>query len=474
MKKIIVILILSIFAGGFFTDVFASDVALPAEDAGGENAAETQDDTPPSRVARPLRKKIQLAKDSLPRDQKLREEERATRGFSEIRPTINGFDHQLTQHWIARYSTKAHLRWLESVMRNGEPYLDFIRAEVERRNLPPELVFLPVIESGFTVTARSRSGATGLWQFMRNSMKPYLKLDDWRDERFDFWASTNAALSKLESNYKEFGSWPLALAAYNSGGGAISRVVKATGSRDYWSLAENKKLKTESIHYVPKLLAVYYIISNPRKFGLDICRPQEYFEWTKVAVPKQVNITLLAEYSGLETHKLRDANRELSTLVTPPSEYFIKVRTENANAVRSALENEDIKLLKHHIYTIKSGDTLYSLSLRYGVSVEQILNENTGLKANALRLGTRIAIPAFKDVAASAGASVDASTEATSDKGATGEPKTGQWLGAYTIKKGDTLWSIARRFGISAAALARVNGITQNSTLGIGKKLIVP
>ncbi|GMO29257.1 MAG: LysM peptidoglycan-binding domain-containing protein [Spirochaetaceae bacterium] len=456
--KIFFCITLFIFA---FVQITATEQTLPAE----HNLQEPETPKKNSGIERPLR--------SIPVQLPARlKNERESRDFSETLPSIQGFDHPLTQNWIARYSTRAHLIWLASVLRNSEPYLDFVRAEVERRELPPELVYLPVIESGFTVTARSRSGALGLWQFMRNSMSPYMKLDDWHDERLDFWIATNSALSKLQAHYKQFGNWPIALAAYNAGGGAINRIIKETGSNDYWYFAETKKLKTESINYVPKLLAVYYIISNPRKFGLDICRPQERFEWTRIAVQKQVNIALLAENSGIETYRLRDANRELFTLVTPPTEYFLKVRAEDAPAVQAVLDNNEIQLLKHHIHTIKNGDTLYAISKQYGVSVKQILDENTSIRAEALKPGTQISIPMFKGAPSTIQPAQNKSPPKAA--GNTRQKSPEAWTGTYTVVKGDTLWSIAKQFSVNIEDLARVNNIGLKSVLGIGKKLFVP
>jgi membrane-bound lytic murein transglycosylase D len=182
---------------------------------------------------------------------------RQNRDFEAPRPlSIAGLDHPLTQKYIQQYSSRGGLSWLQAVIDKGGPYLAFIRREVEARNLPPELVYLPVIESGFLPTAVSRSGAVGLWQFMRNSIGGYgMGITDYADERMDFWKSTHGALKKLEDNYKKLGDWSLALAAYNAGLGGVQRLMKQSGIQDYWTLAERGLLKTDTISYVPKLLA---------------------------------------------------------------------------------------------------------------------------------------------------------------------------------------------------------------------------
>ncbi|MDR1949706.1 MAG: transglycosylase SLT domain-containing protein, partial [Spirochaetaceae bacterium] len=316
---------------------------------------------------------------------------------AELRPlTIPGLEQALTQSYIRRYSAPGGLAWLQSVMRQGGPYLAFIRREIEERNLPPELLYLPVIESGFLSTGTSRSGARGIWQFMRNSIAPFdMSVTEWMDERLDFWKSTQAALRKLEENYRFLGDWPLALAAYNAGYGGITRITRQSGIGDYWTLSEKKLLKTETIHYVPKLLAVAHILSNPRYYGLDLPWPEDP-RWTRVKVGKMIDLDILAREAGLDAGELKRFNRELLYNVTPPDpEYQLKVRDIHAGAVAEVLERTDLTLINYYLYTIKYGDTLSALARHYGVSVEQISAANSGLKARYLKIGERIRIPAL-------------------------------------------------------------------------------
>jgi membrane-bound lytic murein transglycosylase D len=380
--------------------------------------------------------------------------------------TIYGMSNPLTESYIKRYSTSSGLLWISSVMKNAEPYLAFIRNEIEQRGLPPELLYLPVIESGYISTAKSSSGAVGLWQFMRNSIKPYMVISEYLDERMDFWKSTHGALSKLEENHRNYNDWALSLAAYNSGSGAISRLIKQTGINDYWILSEKKHLKTESIHYVPKLIAVYCIVSNPRKFGLDISWKPVKIEWELLPVSRQADLRLLAEYAGVDKDEMLKMNRELYNHITPPAAYMLKVKRDNTEAVKAVFDNNDIKLVNSHYYRVKSGDTLSALAQHYGVSVNQILSQNPDISPNSLQIGKTIVIPAIKDVQPYGGASGTAAAAQT----APNIPLTGVW----TIKEGDTLWSIARLHGISPEILADANGISLSGALRIGLQLKVP
>jgi membrane-bound lytic murein transglycosylase D len=383
--------------------------------------------------------------------------------FEESRTELSmgGLENALTQRYIKQYSSPGGIAWLNTVIARGAPYIPFIRAEIERMNLPPELVYLPVIESGFNPVAVSRSGAAGLWQFMKNSMGPFdMKVTDWMDERFDFWKSTQGALRKLDENYRALGDWPLALAAYNAGLGGINRIVKKTGVRDYWVLGEKKELKNETMHYVPKFLAVSHILSNPRRYGIQFW-PAE-IEWTRVKVEKAADIEIIAEEAGIDAALLKAANRELKFSVSPSgSSYQLKVPVQYAAAVSAALENSSAKLLRYHYYTIKYGDTLSALSRHYGVSVDLIQGANPGLQSRYLKIGAQIRVPAFKDVAVYTGKEGD-------------DGKTLVFEGTHLVKKGETLWAIALAYDVDPAALAEANGMGLNDLLREGRSLKTP
>ncbi|MDR2483510.1 MAG: LysM peptidoglycan-binding domain-containing protein [Treponema sp.] len=377
-------------------------------------------------------------------------------------PVIPGLEQELTQRYISRYSTPGGLEWLAAVMRRGAPYMAFIRQEIEERGLPPELIYLPVIESGFLAAARSGSGAVGLWQFMRNSIGPFdMRVTEWMDERMDFWKSTQGALRKLEENYRMLGDWPLALAAYNAGMGAVSRIISQSGIRDYWLLSEKRLLKSESIQYVPKLLAVAYILSNPRRFGLDLNWPEDP-AWVRVPVERSVDLELLAAESGLDRAELKSMNRELHYNITPPdAPYYLKVRAAHEQAVRETLAREDLALIRFYFHTIQYGDTLSFLARHYGVSVDQIAAANPGVQARSLKLGARLKIPALTDAR---------QPPASPRQGG----NAGVFEGTHTVKKGETLWSIALAYQVDPLSLAAANGMELNDTLSVGRRLKTP
>jgi membrane-bound lytic murein transglycosylase D len=295
---------------------------------------------------------------------------------------------------------------------------------------------------------------------MTNSMTPYdMKVSEWMDERMDFWKSTVGALRKLDENNRELKDWPLALAAYNAGLGGVSRTVQRTGLRDYWALAEGKHLATETMNYVPKLLAFSHILSNLRSFGAEPLWPEDP-EWTRLRIGRTVDLELLAKEAHVDPVALKKANSELVYEVTPPdADYYLKVRKADAAAISAVLERKDLNLVRYYIYTIKSGDTLSELAQHYGISMNHILNANPGIQARYLKIGARVLIPAFKEA------------EPFQRRAATASSS---YTGTHKVVKGESLWGIARRYNVDPEALAKANNMRLNDVLPIGKILKTP
>jgi membrane-bound lytic murein transglycosylase D len=386
----------------------------------------------------------------------------AWHGLIDTPLTIDGFDRELTQHYIKEYSAPGGLSWLKSVMERSEPYIGFVQQEINKMNLPPELAYLPVIESSYLSTAMSKSGAAGLWQFMTNSIAPFdIHVTDWIDERRDFWKSTLGALRKLQDNYNYFHDWPMALAAYNAGLGAMQRFSRNAGTSDYWELSERKILKTETIHYVPKLLAVSHILMNAGTYGIDLGWPENP-HWERIALDRSVDVTLLAERAGINPEELRLANRELNYNITPPgSGYFLKVKAADVASVQAVLDDKTTPLVKYYIHSIRSGDTLSALSRHYEVSVAQIQELNAGLEPQFLKIGQTLIIPALKDIGPYTGIARRNEETLTFD-------------GTHLVKKGETLWSISLAYEVDPEMLAEANNMQLNDTLREGRSLKTP
>ena len=246
----------------------------------------------------------------------------------------------ITHDYIARYMTAFGKQSLFKILDDGEPYRIYIRQELARRGLPAALEYLPVVESEYKATAKSRSGARGLWQFMENSMSPFLKKTEFYDERLDPWKATDAALSKLQDNYRMFGDWTIAVAAYNCGAGAMRRALRNADTKTFWYLAEHKMLPEETIHYVPKLLAVTEIACHGDEYRVVLpqvshaTRPNDF---DYVTTERTISIERLAQEIRLSPDTLRKLNTALLRGETPPYAYRLRLPQGLARSAEEAV-----------------------------------------------------------------------------------------------------------------------------------------
>jgi membrane-bound lytic murein transglycosylase D len=287
------------------------------------------------------------------------------------------------------------LDWLQVVLDRSARYRGLIARAIEERGLPRELLYLPAVESGFQPRAVSPKGATGLWQLMKNTASPYgLRMDHWVDERRDFWKATEASLAKLEENFRIFGDWHLALAAYNCGVGKLSGILRGNPGSDYWALRRKGVLPRETAAFVPQFLAVARILGYPGRNGLTLSWAPSA-EWARIPVERCVDLRILARESGMPYDALAAANPELNFAMTPPASYGyqLKVPAEWSDAVSESLARADLPMVDFRVHVIAQGDTLSAMALRYGVSVEMILEANPRLAPRALRIGAVVLVP---------------------------------------------------------------------------------
>ena len=375
----------------------------------------------------------------------------------------------LIEYYIKEYTTEGGQRTMTSVLRRGAPYLGFIYNNLINAGMPPELMYLPAVESGFRAWAVSRSGAAGFWQFMMNSIGPYdMDVSEWQDDRRDFWKATESAIHKLQYNYSRTGSWTLAIAAYNCGLGRIERSVEAAGTTDYIKLYEQGYIPRETRNYVPKFFAFTHLAMHADSLGLPAASIKtsetalSSDQWERIELDQAVNLVILASKAGIPVSFLHEANAELRHGISPPasSGYFLKVPTRYSDNIKSVIESTEEPLMRFYIHEIQGGDTFYALSRHFGVSVSMIQMYNPGTDARSLRNGQKIIIPALKEA----------------------EPFRSGYDGArlwsnsepYTIKTGDTLWGIARTFHTSVEEITFNNKMDAGDTLHAGMVIKVP
>ena len=310
------------------------------------------------------------------------------------RPEVEKFRKQyLSPKWSALLHT-----YLERAME----YRLYVRKAIQDQQLPEILEYLPVVESNYITSAKSSSGAIGMWQFMANSVYPFLELNDFVDQRLDPWKSTDAALKKLKDNYNTFNDWLIAIAAYNCGAGAMRRAMNKSQSDDFWELVDKKAISSQTANYIPKLLAIADLAINADYYGIDIPNHNEEFEnlinekegnFDYISVDKAYSLNQLAGELRIDAKTINHLNPSYLLGMTHPSKKS-EIRLP-LGMKKSALEAlEKLSPIDFPVkYTVQSGDSLWSISRKYGVSIASICEINN-IKENAiLRIGKILYIP---------------------------------------------------------------------------------
>lgn len=315
---------------------------------------------------------------------------------------FTGMDHPEVERFRQRYLSPKWTKLLHDCLENAMEYRLFVRQAIAEKGMPEILEYLPVVESNYKTAAKSKSGAIGMWQFMANSVYPFLTLNDYVDQRLDPWASTDAALKKLTDNYNYFGDWLIAIAAYNCGVGAMNRALKKSEKKDFWYLVDKKLLPKQTAEYIPKLLAIADLAINAEYYQIDLPHHNEEFELLEneknghfdyISVSKAYSLTALANNLRMDTKTIKHLNPSYTMGFTHPSkESKIRLPLGMKSAAEEAIKQ--IEPIDFPIkYKVVSGDSLWSISRRYKTTVDAICELNN-IKENAiLKIGKILYIP---------------------------------------------------------------------------------
>jgi len=380
-------------------------------------------------------------------------------GFVLSDPDAPSIDQQLD--WYA-----SNPDYLQRAFGRSDMYLYYIVSQLEARHMPLELALLPVIESAFQPYAYSRASAAGLWQFIPGTGSRFgLKQDWWYDGRRDVVASTNAALDYLQALHDEFnGDWLLAVAAYNCGEIAVQHAVQVNESEgrpvDFWHL----RLPRETEAYVPKLLAMKRLVEDPAKYGLDFTAIPNQPYFARVLTQGQINLQVAAQIAGITADEVYDLNPAFHRWATDPTGPFYLLLPVDAAPVfeqNVADLTPDERMGIEH-YEVKRHDTVFSIARRFKTTAEILRKLNT-LPSGRLGVGMELEVPATVYVLPE---NVKLAAERVD-----GRSRWTRHFRFQVVRRGDSLWAIARRNRMNVHTLARLNGLSPGQTLHPGQRL---
>jgi membrane-bound lytic murein transglycosylase D len=370
------------------------------------------------------------------------------------------------EQFILYFQTLARKNFTNWLARS-ERYIPFMKNVLKENGLPEDLVYLALIESGFNPYAYSRAKASGPWQFIYLTGKRYgLKSDWWVDERRDPEKSTVAAAKYLKDLYDMFECWYLAAAGYNAGERKIVNAMKRYRTEDFWELTKYRYLKQETKNYVPQMIAAALIAKDPEKYGFADIEYQEPLQYEKAKVPPVTDLRIIAKACEISLEEWKEMNPELLRWCTPPdqAEYEIKIPVGTKELfAKNFVTLQPVRRFEFKTHVVRKGDTFSRIAKSYRVDPEPLLAINAMKKAGRLKVGTNLLIPVPKDREAGPIAMAKAAS-------GNGRPPHSQEI-IYTIKKGDSLWSIANEMGVNIGALSRWNNLHSEKKLTPGDKL---
>jgi peptidoglycan lytic transglycosylase D len=306
-------------------------------------------------------------------------------------------DNPKVRHFVKYYSTTGKARFQQLLARSGR-YMPMIAKVLNEEGLPEELGYLALIESEFVVNRTSRNGAVGLWQFIATTARRYgLRIDDWVDERRDPVKSTRAAAAYLKDLHRYYGRWFLATAAYNAGPGTIDKAMQQSGAKDFWSIKAKAQLSEETRNFVPKLVAISLIATDPQNYGFNDVRYDMPLDYEDVELAAPIKLDALAELAETDLAVIQDLNPALRGHTTPPSERGYRINFPKGKAaIFLAKSNEKVPEKESDqtpvvTHEVKKGETLFSIARRYGQDVRALMEFNR-LTTSHLRIGQKLKI----------------------------------------------------------------------------------
>ncbi|MFZ4855112.1 MAG: transglycosylase SLT domain-containing protein [Desulfuromonadaceae bacterium] len=389
--------------------------------------------------------------------------------ISDIPLTLNS----KVEYFLYYFQTNGRLSFSKWLSRSAR-YIPMMKDILKREGMPEDLVYVAMIESGFQMHAQSWANAVGPWQFISETGRRYdLRIDQWIDERKDPVKATTAAALYLKELYGMFnGDWYLAAAGYNAGENKILRAIGMYNTSDFWEISRGSYLKPETKEYVPKLLAAAIIAKDPARYGFTDIAYLTPIEYDTTVIPSRTNLDLAAKLSGTTYEALKELNPDLRHWCTPPNypEYLLKIPKGSKQQFETAYAKvpEGQRFTERVLYSryqARKKDSLKSVASRFNTT-PATLAELNGLNAKSRIAGKTLLVPVKQ--------TVDFSHEGRVAKSPSKSASTkGGYAKYYTIKSGDTLTALSKRFNVSTKMLSAWNDLKTKIALKPGRRIII-
>ena len=390
---------------------------------------------------------------------------------------------------------------MERYLQRSTRYMPIMQDILKKEGLPKDLIYIALIESGFSSTAHSSASAVGYWQFIRGTGKHYgMQIDNYVDERRDFVRSTQAAADYFKGLYNLFGSWYLAIASYNVGENRVKNLVMKHHTRDFWQLARENKLPAETANYVPKFLAARLIAREPEKYGFTEIEYMPPLEFNEVEFTTGIDLKKLAKEMNIEYDDLRDLNPMYKKGVAFDKNGKLTLRvpkgTESlalAGAGNSVAESRQRYVADedYSYYRVRRGDNIATIARKFNTSQGQIRELNNMGRRATLAAGRRIRVPGETVAGLSAKSQSKKNSEVTAIKSEQGVKESGKSRPAlasrvnprstlktvrkiHIVKRGENLMQIAKRYGVSIRDLTSANRLRNKSRITVGSHIEIP
>lgn len=361
------------------------------------------------------------------------------------------------QRWVRYFSGPGH-KYYQRWLNRAPEFTTMMKEKLNAANLPEDLVYLSMIESGYSTHAYSSAAAVGLWQFIRPTGREMgMRVDEWIDERRDPELATDAAVKFLGILHRQFGDWRLAWAAYNGGPGRVSRRIKKYKTRDFWTLSKKGAFPSETDNYVPKIMAAAIIGKAPQKYGFTLPKPKTYPSYMTVQVDGSISVEVLAKCAQMQEKSFRKVNPKIRKWALPSKPKKQSIHVPDKDRFVTCLNKIPKKnRMRYREHKIKKGESLAQIAIKYKISVASIQVANKIKNPNRISIGQTLIIPAG-ELSTSTIASYKKSKKSTKAK-------------IYKVKKGDNLQKIAAQNGTSVKKIKKWNGLKKD-TIYVGQKL---